>query len=92
MGPFANKRPLDIGFVLFDRIQDLSNTKRLTVLQSLPRHESLLGTPTIALGIADWIWTIGDVLDAAFAAEPPKPTPTAPHRRRQFRVIEGGRK
>lgn len=35
--------------------------------------------------------TIGDLLDAALAAEPPKPTPTAPDRRRQFRVIEGGK-
>jgi hypothetical protein len=29
------------------------------------------------------------LLGAALAAEPPKPTPTAPDRRRQFRVIEG---
>jgi IS1 family transposase len=55
-------------------------------------HESLRSTPAMALGIADQVWTIGDLLDAALAAEPPKPTPTAPDRRRQFRVIEGGRK
>jgi IS1 family transposase len=55
-------------------------------------HESLRSTPAMALGIADRVWTIGDLLDAALAAEPPKPTPTAPDRRRQFRVIEGGRK
>jgi IS1 family transposase len=54
-------------------------------------HESLRSTPAMALGIADRVWTIGDLVDAAFAAEPPKPTPTAPDRRRQFRVIEGGR-
>jgi IS1 family transposase len=55
-------------------------------------HESLRSTPAMALGIADRVWSIGDLLDAALAAEPPKPTPTAPDRRRQFRVIEGGRK
>jgi hypothetical protein len=54
-------------------------------------HESLRSTPAMALGIADRVWTIGDLLDAALAAEPPKPTPTAPDRRRRFRVIEGGR-
>src|ERR1700722_16606987 len=37
-----------------------------------------------------WVWTIGDLLNAALAAEPPKLTPAAPDRRRQFRVIEGG--
>jgi len=55
-------------------------------------HESLRSTPAMALGIADRVWTIGDLLDAALAAEPPKPTPTAPERRRQFRVIEGGKR
>jgi hypothetical protein len=45
----------------------------------------------LALGIADRVWTIGDLLDAALTAEPPKPTTTAPDRRKQFRVIEGGR-
>jgi len=38
------------------------------------------------------VWTIGDLLDAALAAELPKPTPTAPDRRRQFRAIEGGKR
>jgi IS1 family transposase len=54
-------------------------------------HETLRSTPAMALGIADRVWTIGNLLDAALAAEPPKPTPTAPDRRRQFRVIEGGK-
>lgn len=54
-------------------------------------HESLRSTPAMALGISDRVWTIGDLLDAALAAEPPKPTPTAPDRRRQFRVIQGGK-
>jgi hypothetical protein len=55
-------------------------------------HESLRSTPAMALGIAERVWTIGDLLDAALAAEPPKPTPTALDRRRQFWVIDGGRK
>jgi IS1 family transposase len=54
-------------------------------------HESLRSTPAMALGIADRVWTIGDLLDAALTAVPPLPAPTAPDRRRQFRVIEGGR-
>jgi len=54
-------------------------------------HEALRETPAIALGVADHVWSIGELLDAALAAEPPLPTPTAPDRRRQFRVIEGGR-
>ncbi len=55
-------------------------------------HESLRSTPAMALGIADRAWTIGDLLDAALSAVPPVPTPTAPERRRQFRVIEGGKR
>jgi len=55
-------------------------------------HETLRSTPAMALGIADRVWTIGDLLDAALSAVPPVPTPTAPDRRRQFRVIEGGKR
>ena len=54
-------------------------------------HEALRSTPAIALGVADRVWTIGDLIDAALAAVPPLPTPTAPDRRRQFKVIEGGK-
>jgi IS1 family transposase len=49
-------------------------------------------TPAMALGIADHVWSIGELVDAALAVEPPAPTETAPDRRRQFRVIEGGKK
>jgi IS1 family transposase len=54
-------------------------------------HETLRTTPAVALSIADRPWSIGDLLDAALAIEPPAPTETAPDRRRRFRVIEGGR-
>jgi IS1 family transposase len=54
-------------------------------------HEALLTTPGVALGIADHAWSIGELIDAALATQPIKPETTAPDRRRQFRVIEGGR-
>ncbi len=54
-------------------------------------HETLGTTPAVALGITDHVWSIGELIDAALAAVPPKPMPTAPDRRRQFRVIEGGK-
>ena len=53
-------------------------------------HESLRTTPAVALGVAERVWTIGDLLDAALTMEPKAPE-NAPDRRR-FRVIEGGRK
>jgi IS1 family transposase len=54
-------------------------------------HESLRTTPAVALGIADRVWTIGDLLDAAMATQPIDPVVTAPDRRKRFTVIEGGR-
>jgi IS1 family transposase len=53
-------------------------------------HESLKSTPAMALGIAERVWTIGDLLDAALATQPITPVTTAPDRRKRFRVIEGG--
>ena len=53
------------------------------------RHQT---TPAMALGIADHVWSIGDLIDAALTVAPPAPTETAQDRRRRFRVIEGGRK
>lgn len=55
-------------------------------------HESLRSTPAMALGIADSVWTIGDLLDAAVATQPITPVTTAPDRRKRFRVIDGGQK
>jgi len=55
-------------------------------------HETLRSTPAMALGIAAHVWTIEELIEAALSAVPPLPTPTAPDRRRQFRVIEGGRR
>ena len=54
-------------------------------------HEALRSTPAMALGIADRVWTIGDLLDAALATQPITPETTAPDRRKRFRVIEGGK-
>ncbi len=55
-------------------------------------HEAIRTTPAVALGIAERVWTVGDLLDAALATQPIDPVVTAPDRRRRFRVIEGGRK
>jgi IS1 family transposase len=54
-------------------------------------HESLKQTPAMALGIADRVWTIADLIEAALATQPITPETTAPDRRKRFRVIEGGR-
>src|SRR5207244_13431153 len=53
-------------------------------------HETLRTTPAIALGIADRVWSIGELIDVALTAVPPKPKPTAPDRRRQFPLIQVG--
>ncbi len=54
-------------------------------------HETLRTTPAVALGIADHAWSIGELIDAALATQPITPETTAPDRRKQFRVIEGGK-
>ena len=54
-------------------------------------HESPRSTPAVAQGIADRLWSIGDLLDGALATQPINPVVTAPDRRRTFRVIEGGK-
>ena len=53
-------------------------------------HESLRSTPAMALGIAERVWTIGDLVDAAIATQPIDPVVTAPDRRKRFKVIDGG--
>jgi hypothetical protein len=53
-------------------------------------HESLRSTPAMALRIAERVWTVGDLLDAALATQPIEPVTTAPDRRKRFRVIDGG--
>jgi hypothetical protein len=54
-------------------------------------HESLRSTPAMALGVADRVWTVADLLEAALATQPIVPVTTAPDRRKRFRVIEGGK-
>jgi hypothetical protein len=48
-------------------------------------HEALRTTPAVALGLTDRAWSMGQLLDAVLAIEPPAPTTTAPDRRRGFR-------
>lgn len=50
-------------------------------------HEALRTTPAVALGIADRVWTIGDLIDAVLPLEPNRPVRTV----RKFTVIEGGK-
>jgi hypothetical protein len=52
-------------------------------------HEAHRSTPAMALGIAERVWTIGDLLDAALATQPIAPKVTPADRRRRFRVIQG---
>jgi hypothetical protein len=54
-------------------------------------HEALRTTPAVALGVADRVWSIGDLIDAALVTQPQAPETTAPDRRRRLRVIEGGK-
>jgi hypothetical protein len=51
-------------------------------------HETLRVTPAMQLGVADHIWSIGELMDAALVS-PKEPTETAPDRRGRFRVIKG---
>jgi IS1 family transposase len=50
-------------------------------------HEALRTTPGVALGVADRVWTIGDLLDATMAIEPNRPVRV----KRNFSVIQGGK-
>jgi len=50
-------------------------------------HEALRTTPAVALGIADRVWTIGDLIDAVLPLEPNRPVRV----KRNFTVIEGGK-
>lgn len=43
-------------------------------------HEALRIMPAMALGITDHVWSIGELIEAALGAVPPKPTPTPPDR------------
>jgi len=47
-------------------------------------HETIRMTPAMALGVADHIWTIGELVEAATNPE------TVPLRHAPFTVIDGG--
>jgi hypothetical protein len=51
-------------------------------------HEALRTTPGVALGVADRVWTVGDLLDVVLAIEPNRLARV----KRNFTVIEGGKK
>jgi hypothetical protein len=49
-------------------------------------HEALWITPAMALGVANHIWTIGELVEAALQDLAPKPVGCTG----RFRVIDGG--
>ena len=51
-------------------------------------HQSLRVTPAMALGVADHIWDIGELIEAATMADAPEPQG---RRVGGFLVIDGGR-
>jgi hypothetical protein len=55
----------------------------------MSQKASLRTSPAVAQGIADRVWSVGDLLDAALATQPIDPVVTAPQR--LFRVIVGGK-
>ena len=52
-------------------------------------HEALRITPAMALGVADHIWTIGELVDAAIDGALPE---SVGRRVGRFTVIDGGAK
>jgi hypothetical protein len=50
-------------------------------------HEALRTTPAVALGVAERVWTLGDLLDTMLALEPNRPVRV----KRNFTVIDGGK-
>ncbi len=47
-------------------------------------HETIRMTPAMALGVADHIWTVGELVEAALEGFEPPP------RYQPFQVIDGG--
>ena len=43
----------------------------------------------MVLGVADHVWTVAELIEAALKAVPPLPTPKPTQRRKSFRVIQG---
>lgn len=68
----------------------VQKTYSVTDLRKGAAHRYSPAAVVAVLGIADRVWTVGDLLDAALATQPIDPVVTAPDRRRLFRVIKGG--
>jgi IS1 family transposase len=54
-------------------------------------HEALRTTPAKAIGVAERVWTVAQLVNTALALAPAMPTETPPDRRRKFTVIQGGK-
>jgi IS1 family transposase len=48
-------------------------------------------TPAMSLGLADHVWSLGELIDAVLGTQPITPRTAAPDRCKRFRVIEGGK-
>jgi hypothetical protein len=54
-------------------------------------REALRITPAMALGVADQVWSIGELVEAALAEEPAPALPPRPPGGPLLRLIQGGR-
>ncbi len=57
-------------------------------------HETLRATPAMAIGVADRVWSIAELIDAACSIAPPPPLPApeqiAPPTRPRLTLLQGG--
>lgn len=67
----------------------LTGVHNARMVAQMHKHErpGCRTTPGVALGVADRVWSIGDLLDTVLAIEPNQPVRTA----RKFTVIKGGK-
>jgi hypothetical protein len=93
----------EVQFVILTRFDPDNPKQRERMLALIPRFLAWKLATAFVLTAETWpgpertrsgeeaVATIGDLLDAALAIEPPAPTETVPNRRRRFHVIKGGK-
>lgn len=55
-------------------------------------HEAVRCTPAMALGVADHVWSVGELIDAALAAPEPSPLVPRPHQGMSASEAKGGQR
>jgi hypothetical protein len=85
------KRFSRLGLGFSERIEQHAAAVALYVMHYnfVRTHESLRTTPAVVIGVADRVWTVADLLDAALATQPINPIDTPAKCRARFRVIQG---